>query len=222
MLKFQAVDFQLVAIKDIPRETVLFTIPRALILSVETSELCEKIPAIFDESSSDEDVEPLDTWARLILVLLYEYLQGINSKWKPYFDVLPDKFDTPIFWSETELEALRGTCLTDEKIGKTESENMLRTRILPIIRNNTSIFFSRESSHMRDADLLALAHRMGSTIMAYAFDLETENEQLDEEIDGWVEDREGNTMLGMVPMADMLNADAEFNVCNAYEKRLSY
>ncbi|CRK44671.1 hypothetical protein BN1723_019516, partial [Verticillium longisporum] len=46
--------------------------------------------------------------------------------------------------------------------------------------------------------------------MAYAFDLENDDENENEE-DGWVEDREGRTMLGMVPMADTLNANAEFN-----------
>lgn len=54
---------------------------------------------------------------------------------------------------------------------------------------------------------------MGSTIMSYAFDLEQDMEipeQLEND-DEWEEDREGKTMLGMVPMADILNADAEFN-----------
>jgi SET domain-containing protein 6 len=67
---------------------------------------------------------------------------------------------------------------------------------------------------MSDEALLALAHRMGSTIMSYAFDLDNENEQSEDEEDGWVEDREGTTPLGMVPMADILNANAEFNVCH--------
>lgn len=55
---------------------------------------------------------------------------------------------------------------------------------------------------------------MGSLIMAYAFDLDKESENEEEEAegeDGWVEDKD-NTMLGMVPMADILNSDAEFNV----------
>jgi SET domain-containing protein 6 len=53
---------------------------------------------------------------------------------------------------------------------------------------------------------------MGSTIMSYAFDLDNEEEQSDDEEEGWIEDREGQTLLGMVPMADILNANAEFNV----------
>jgi hypothetical protein len=52
---------------------------------------------------------------------------------------------------------------------------------------------------------------MGSTIMAYAFDLENEDGHEENEEEEWVEDKDGKTMMGMVPMADILNADAEFN-----------
>ena len=55
---------------------------------------------------------------------------------------------------------------------------------------------------------------MGSTIMAYAFDLENDEDKPDaeDEDDEWVEDREGRLTMGMVPMADILNADVVFNV----------
>jgi SET domain-containing protein 6 len=144
--------------------------------------------------------------------MLYEYLQGDVSKWKPYFDVLPHSFDTPIFWTEAELKELEGTCLTAEKIGKQESDDMLRTRILPVVLQHSAIFYTNGATQLSEDELLALAHRMGSTIMAYAFDLDNSNEQSDDEDDGWVEDRDGKTMLGMVPMADILNANADFNV----------
>jgi SET domain-containing protein 6 len=54
---------------------------------------------------------------------------------------------------------------------------------------------------------------MGSTIMAYAFDLEKVTGEEDEGDDeGFVSDDEGVTMpKGMVPLADMLNADADRN-----------
>jgi hypothetical protein len=87
---------------------------------------------------------------------------------------------------------------------------MFRANILPVIRQNSELFAS--SAEKTDEELIELAHRMGSTIMAYAFDLENEDEQDNEDDEEWVEDREGETMLGMVPMADILNADAEFNV----------
>jgi SET domain-containing protein 6 len=203
----------IVAIKDIPQETTLFTIPRGAIINTETSELVKKLPGAFDTPEDDGDeTEPLGSWGSLILVMLYEYLQGEASKWKPYFDVLPRTFDTPIFWTQAELEELQGTCLTSEKIGKKESDDMLRTRILPIVLQNPAIFYTKKSTQLSEDDLLALAHRMGSTIMAYAFDLDNGNDQSDDEEDGWVEDHEGKTMLGMVPMADILNANADFNV----------
>lgn len=61
--------------------------------------------------------------------------------------------------------------------------------------------------------------------MAYAFDMEADDSSKsnpDDEEDGWEEDREGQISMGMVPMADMLNADAEFNAhLNHGEDKLS-
>ncbi|KAG9189920.1 N-lysine methyltransferase SETD6 [Alternaria panax] len=205
----------IVAKKDIPEETTLFTIPRELIISVNTSTLPSKLPKVFDafaEGEADDEKEPLDPWTSLILVMVYEYLQGDASRWKPYMDVLPTAFDTPLFWSESELKELQGTCLSTEKIGKQQSDDMLRSQVVPVIQQNPEVFYPGEAPKLSDEELLALAHRMGSTIMSYAFDLANEHEdEEDEEEDGWVEDREGTTPLGMVPMADILNANAEFN-----------
>ncbi|KAM0328848.1 hypothetical protein ACHAQA_005264 [Verticillium albo-atrum] len=203
----------IIATRDIPEDTTLFTIPRQAIINVLTSELPQKLPQVFDGSidEMDDNAEPLDSWGQLILVMLYEGLQGDASRWKPYFDVLPQQFNTPIFWSDAELLELQGTALTAEKIGKVESDAMFRSKILPIVQANPAIFYPNSGAvQPTEDDLLNLAHRMGSTIMAYAFDLENEDENENEE-DGWVEDREGRTMLGMVPMADTLNANAEFN-----------
>ncbi|KAF1938316.1 SET domain-containing protein RMS1 [Clathrospora elynae] len=203
----------IVAIKDVPLETTLFTIPRDAIINVQTSELPNKLPEVFDVSIDDdyEESEPLESWGSLILVMLYEFLQGEASRWKPYIDVLPQSFDTPLFWSVNELKELEGTCLTIEKIGKIESDDMLRSRIVSVVLKNPAIFYPEGASQLNEDELLALAHRMGSTIMSYAFDLENEDEHSDEEEEGWVEDREGKTLLGMVPMADILNANADFN-----------
>ncbi|KAF5690099.1 ribosomal n-lysine methyltransferase 4 [Fusarium circinatum] len=196
-----------VALEDIPAETTLFTIPRRGIINVETSELPKKIPDAFDLDKPDDDDAPgLDSWSSLILIMIYEYLEGENSKWKPYFDVLPSSFDTPMFWSDNELEQLQASHMR-HKIGKADAENMFQKTLLPIIRDNSEIF---NAGNKTDAELIEIAHRMGSTIMAYAFDLENDEEE-EEEADGWVEDRDGKSMMGMVPMADILNADAEFN-----------
>ena len=102
----------LVALQDIPAETTLFTIPRKGIINVETSELPKELPDVFDldKPIDDNDEAPrLDSWSSLILVMMYEYLQGEKSQWKPYFDVLPSSFDTPMFWSENELDQLQAS-----------------------------------------------------------------------------------------------------------------
>ncbi|WQF79126.1 Putative SET domain, rubisco LSMT, substrate-binding domain, SET domain superfamily [Colletotrichum destructivum] len=202
----------IIATKDIAPETILFTIPRKSIINTETSELPKKIPQVFtgnDGDDEDMENEPLDSWGSLILVMIYEYLQGDASPWKPYFEVLPDKFDTLMFWESSDLEWLRGSAVLS-KIGKDEADEMFRSRILSVISANPTIFFPQGVAQPSETELLQLAHRMGSIIMAYAFDLENEEEP-EEENEEWVEDRDGKTMLGMVPMADILNADAEFN-----------
>ncbi|KAG5997748.1 hypothetical protein E4U54_002319 [Claviceps lovelessii] len=203
----------MVATQDISADTTLFTIPRRAIINAETSGLRDQVPALFESQGDQDDQQALDSWSSLILIMMYEYLLGDQSRWKPYMDILPDTFDTPMFWSDEELSQLQASA-TLNKIGKASAEDMFRTRLLPAIRSNAAVF--RSSAEWSDADLIQLAHRMGSTIMAYAFDLESDDRQEQgdgdgDDPDGWIEDREGKSMMGMVAMADILNADAEFN-----------
>lgn len=170
-----------------------------------------------DGEDDDENDKTQDSWTSLIIVLIYEYLQGASSPWRPYLDVLPTvgDFSTPMFWAADELVELQASPVAG-KVGKDEAEKMVRTKILPVIRAHPAVFFPEGSPELSDDELVQLAFRMGSVIMAYAFDLEKEDDEEkdnegSEEEDEWVEDREGKTMLGMVPMADILNADATFN-----------
>ncbi|KAK7752158.1 Ribosomal lysine N-methyltransferase 4 [Diatrype stigma] len=214
----------IVATADIPEDTVLFTIPRKAIISVESSELSQKIPEVFedsttaledadneaDEEGGESSVTP-DSWVSLILVMIYEYLQGDRSAWKPYLNVLPKEFNTLMFWSEGELAELQASAITS-KIGRDEAENMFRAKILPVIQAHATVFYPEGAERLGEEQLVTLCHCMGSTIMAYAFDLENDEEKPEsEDDDEWIEDREGKIMMGMVPMADILNADAEFN-----------
>ncbi|KAI1760192.1 SET domain-containing protein [Hypoxylon sp. FL1150] len=212
----------IVATADIPEDTVLFTIPRTAIISTQTSDLPSRIPQVFEttgledaDNEADEDGSetsgPPDNWASLILIMIYEYLQGGNSRWRPYLDVLPDQFETLMWWNDHELGELQASSIVS-KIGKDEADGMFRAKVLPVVEENAHIFYPDGSEKLSEDQLMTLAHRMGSTIMAYAFDLENDDEEADPENDDeWVEDKEGVLMMGMVPMADILNADAEFN-----------
>eukprot|EP01065_Artemidia_motanka_P009262 TRINITY_DN14729_c0_g1_i1.p1 TRINITY_DN14729_c0_g1~~TRINITY_DN14729_c0_g1_i1.p1 ORF type:complete len:461 (+),score=162.86 TRINITY_DN14729_c0_g1_i1:67-1449(+) len=52
----------------------------------------------------------------LMAFLLFERYRPSDdpSFWKPYIDLLPGSFNTPVFWTERELNELRGTGVDDE------------------------------------------------------------------------------------------------------------
>lgn len=163
-----------VATSDIAEETELFKIPRAAIINTLTSDLAKKIPQVFEDSTeglenneADEEGDTSgapDSWVSLILVMIYEFMQGENSKWKPYFDIMPESFDTLMFWPRTDLGGLQASAIS-AKIGKDEADNMFRAKVLPVIEEHAQIFYPEGSKRMNEEELLNLAHRMGSTVM---------------------------------------------------------
>lgn len=91
------------------------------------------------------------------------------------------------------------------KIGKSNAEDLFSKHIVPLA--------------LQDFDL-KLCHRLASIIMAYAFDIpdfsddsvHNRSENGDENGDDLVSDNEeGRTILSMIPLADMFNADADRN-----------
>ncbi|KAB8416335.1 hypothetical protein FH972_024855 [Carpinus fangiana] len=192
-----------VALQDIPADTDLFTIPRSSVISTATSDLPSRLPEVFGDLD--------DPWLGLILVLLYEHARGQQSPWSAYFDILPSTFDTLMYWSDAELDELQASDVRS-KIGKTSADALFNSTVIPIIRKNPDVFDMPSSTHTPN-QILQLAHRMGSTIMAYAFDLEKDPDAHHVDEDGYETEDEEYAALpkGMVPLADMLNADAEFN-----------
>lgn len=207
-LRHQNAGRGVLAVQDIDENEDLFSIPRTQILSVKNSNLRDELKTLLD-----------DPWQSLILTMIYEFHRREESPWAPYFAILPDQFDTLMFWSQEELNHLTGSAVL-YKIGKTDADQTFRQRILPILKEYSDTF---KTNGLTDEELLALCHRMGSTIMSYAFDLELPDAYVaDEKLamgasknaeDGWEEDEEENEVLpkGMIPMADMLNADGDRN-----------
>jgi len=199
----------IIATKRINADTELFTIPRSLVITKHNSMLCKKDPAIFErlDEIPDLDEEHAD-WLKLVIALMYEHLCGESTPWKPYIDVLPETFNTLMFWTDEQVKELQASAIVD-KIGKSDAEDLFRTKLLPFLSKHQHLFPQCGRVYQGDEKTLIQAHQISSAIMAYAFDLESEEDENEDE-DGWVEDRAGKT-IGMVPMADMLNADAEFN-----------
>lgn len=178
-----------------------------MVLSVENSAFKQEHPNLLSSLTEDP-------WLSLILVMIYEYGCGEFSKWKPYFDILPSSFDTLVYWSDTELEELQASAVV-KKIGLKESDLTFEEKLWPIIDSNSELFGYENvvsgEEDLKKKVLLQLAHRMGSLIMAYAFDIESSQEKTPDE-DGYAtEDEDEDLPKGMVPLADILNADADKN-----------
>ena len=125
--------------------------------------------------------------------------QRSNSKWAPYLAILPRQLESLIFWSESELRELQASTVV-KKIGRKEAEQMFADHITPLDEGNVE-----------------LHHRVASVIMAYAFDIPEDGEEKEPEHDGDADElvsddgEDEKTVLSMIPLADMLNADADRN-----------
>jgi SET domain-containing protein 6 len=127
-----------------------------------------------------------------------------NWRWAPYFAVLPKQLHSLVFWAESELAELQASTVTN-KIGKAKAEELFSKHIAPL--------------ELRHCDL-ELCHKVASIIMAYAFDIPEKTQEIpsgnalsEEDGDDLISDDEEDekTILSMIPLADMLNADAERN-----------
>jgi SET domain-containing protein 6 len=124
-----------------------------------------------------------------------------DSRWAPYLATLPRKLDTLVFWSSSELAQLQASAVVT-KIGKSAADDLFYQKVAPIgLEGATLEFF----------------HQMASVIMAYAFDIpedDLEDESEDQSGEELIPDEDAQrTILTMIPLADMLNADAD--QCNA-------
>ena len=195
-----------VAVDDIEDHEKLFSIPLKDVLSVENSFLHGLRPDIFQH---------LDSWNSLVLTMIYEDGQRLESDWWPYLSILPTAFNTLIYWSSAELAELQGSAVVD-KIGKEAAEESFVKILLPILQKDWEMFGVHAGAFQgaSAADtLINLAHRMATLIMAYGFDLEQEppSEEEEEEEEGGSSQSAYELNKGMVPLADMFNADGDLN-----------
>lgn len=225
-----------VALQDIPENHTIFTLPRSLTLSTQTSSL----PSAFGfEEWRKHKLHK--GWAGLILCMMWEEAQGNQGKWITYLASLPTQFDTPIFWSDEELQELQGTAVVD-KIGRDEAERDYHEKLTPAIKTRPDLF---PSDQIDTWYTLHQYHITGSRILSRSFNVErweggieqdaehvTEEDSnedtqantsigsamdVDESADGGQavneessdsddEEIEDTSDIAMVPMADILNA----------------
>ncbi|KAL2038519.1 hypothetical protein N7G274_008858 [Stereocaulon virgatum] len=197
----------IIAVEDIEIDEELFSIAHSSMLTTHNSNLQKIKPAI---------LEYLDAWNSLVLVMIYEDGLGEKSTWWPYLEVLPREFNTLIYWSSEELAELQGSAVLD-KIGKSGADVSFKKCLLPLVQQNAETFGHHAQAFAgTDAEtaLLQLAHRMATLIMAYGFDLGTGSSSSEEEVE---DEADGSSQFvyalnkGMVPLADLFNADGDLN-----------
>jgi SET domain-containing protein 6 len=202
------------ATQDIAEDEELFALPKALTLHAQTSDITKHLNRPLPDS---------DPWLPLILTIIYEIFRGEASPWAPYLRLLPSEFHTLMFWSEEELGELKGSEVV-HKIGREAAEHAWRETLIPIMLENPEIFLCSSHSKEEQAnELITLAHRAGSLIMAYAFDIVREDisptADSDSAESSLVSDDEDEiTFKGMVPFADLLNADADRNNAKLFDE----
>lgn len=124
-----------------------------------------------------------------------------------------------MFWSDAELKELQASAVA-RKIGKRNAEAGWRETIIPVMLKHPDLFpVSRVDESGKIDALIQLAHMAGSLIMAYAFDIDRDNDDANNDNeDGFQEDDEDEPLKGMVPFADMLNADADRNNARLFQE----
>jgi SET domain-containing protein 6 len=213
-LRTQGAGRAVLATQDIAEDDELFALPKALTLHVQTSDLIKHLNRPLPDS---------DQWLSLTLIIIYECLRGQASPWALYLKLLPSNFDTLMFWSEEELEELKGSEVL-HKIGRESAEDAWRETLIPVMLEHSELFpCSNESKEERTKELIGLAHRAGSLIMAYAFDIVREDiaptaDEDSAESSLVSDDEDDSTFKGMVPFADLLNADADRNNAKLFDE----
>ncbi|KAJ7121334.1 SET domain-containing protein [Mycena crocata] len=187
-----------VALKDIPEGHVLFKIPRGLLLSTDTSDLPGRIGL-----DRWKEAKMHIGWVGLILCMMWETAEGSRSRWSKYLESLPATFDTPMFWSDCELEELSGTSVVG-KLGKADAERDFTEKLLPMVQSRPDLF---PPETIPVYYTLEIYHVMGSRILSRSFDVKKEGEEEGE--DDAEEEGPANTSLGSAMDVDAPGHEAE-------------
>ncbi|KAK2588675.1 hypothetical protein KPH14_001574 [Odynerus spinipes] len=98
---FTGYDLGLRAERDFLENELILEIPRKLIFSTQTA-----APEL-ESLQHDPLIQQMPQVALAIALLVEKYKE--NSKWKPYFDILPTSYNTVFYMSPLEMMELKGS-----------------------------------------------------------------------------------------------------------------
>ncbi|KAH9507193.1 Histone-lysine N-methyltransferase setd3 [Bulinus truncatus] len=110
--QFPQFGFGLKANKDLKESDKLLHIPRKLMMTVDSA----KQSSLGSLISEDKILQVMPN-VTLALHLLNEKLNP-QSFWKPYIDILPSQYLTPLYWSSEDLQHLHGSPVKGDAINQ--------------------------------------------------------------------------------------------------------
>ncbi|KAF9481573.1 SET domain-containing protein [Pholiota conissans] len=173
-----------VALKDIPEGHTVFSIPRTLVLSTRTSQLPNRFGEVPWRGFGLHE-----GWSGLMLCMMWEAALGAQSKWGPYFDIMPSTFDTPMFWNDIDLAELQGTSVV-EKLGREQANKDYNEKVIPAMQSRPDLFNQEDISTRYSLETF---HIMGSRILSRSFTLEKTDDAAEKDAH---DDDVGNTSIG--------------------------
>uniref|UniRef100_A0A0B7BBI2 protein-histidine N-methyltransferase n=1 Tax=Arion vulgaris TaxID=1028688 RepID=A0A0B7BBI2_9EUPU len=112
IVEFEGYGFGLKAAQDFKEGDRLLCIPRKLMMTVDTANESALGPLIAEDKILQ--VMPNVT---LALHLLNERFSK-QSFWKPYIDILPSQYSTPLYWKPVDLQHLKGSPVQDDAVNQ--------------------------------------------------------------------------------------------------------
>lgn len=102
--QYPNLEFGLQSNREFKQGELFVTVPRKVILSLDNHLSCVSAALL-------SHLPVLDTMpnVKLAMALIVERLLGAKSFWKPYIDLLPEKYATVMHFSPTEMAELKGT-----------------------------------------------------------------------------------------------------------------
>lgn len=96
--------YGLFAKKDIDKNELVISVPDDLMLTTDSID----DPTLVELAKKDPILREMPN-ILLAFQLMHEYSKGSDSKWSSYINIFPDKYTTPLYFTDEDISYLRGS-----------------------------------------------------------------------------------------------------------------
>eukprot|EP00762_Andalucia_godoyi_P008590 ANDGO_04574.mRNA.1 [Fructose-bisphosphate aldolase]-lysine N-methyltransferase len=145
---------------DIAADSTIVRVPKSLFLS--SGLLSNKTNPELAEAV--ESIRGLTPQYKLALILLNEAAKGEKSFWAPYIATFPAEYDTSIYFSEEQLEELKGSNLLPLTLARKQQLQQNYDEVFPFLLEKFAKVFSPKAAYSLEKFTWAI-----STVWKYSF-----------------------------------------------------